>query len=42
MKKCAVVLFAVACTVLAGCERSGGTDTHHEGEFKRKFLGEQP
>lgn len=42
MKKCAVVLFAVVCTVLAACERSGDTDTHHGGEFKRKFLGEQP
>ncbi|WP_268988323.1 hypothetical protein [Ralstonia solanacearum] len=42
MKKYAAVLLAVACAVLAGCERSGGTDTHHEGEFKRKFLGEQP
>lgn len=38
--KRAMVLLLVACTVLAGCGRSGGGDTKHESEFKRKFLGE--
>ena len=40
MMRRAIVVLLVVCTALSGCGRAGNGDGKHEGEFKRKFLGE--